>query len=166
MPLRSRHATLWALSCYFNPCGYRRRLANYREFRKRLAAPLITVELSFDGRFELGADDAGIVVRLRGGAVLWQEERLLDIGWAHLPALCRRRALRDRDVHFESDGWLEGAEALLEGPPVAQPLSRVIELPPELRTANGLRANRSGHGESLLSRIQRRDRAEELPGPA
>ena len=29
-------STLWAITSYFNPAGYARRLANYREFRRRL----------------------------------------------------------------------------------------------------------------------------------
>ncbi len=30
---------LWAITCYFNPIGYRRKLANYRLFRHRLSVP-------------------------------------------------------------------------------------------------------------------------------
>ena len=43
-----RSANLWAITCYFNPVGYRRRLENYRMFRQRLKVPLVAVELSFD----------------------------------------------------------------------------------------------------------------------
>jgi hypothetical protein len=40
MPLPTdRSANLWAVTCYFNPCGYRRRAFNYRIFRQRLQAP-------------------------------------------------------------------------------------------------------------------------------
>ena len=46
---------LWAITCYFNPTGYRRRLQNYRAFRERLNVPLVTVEQSFSGQFSLGA---------------------------------------------------------------------------------------------------------------
>jgi hypothetical protein len=31
---------LWVIASYFNPVGYRRRLANYRLFRERLIVPL------------------------------------------------------------------------------------------------------------------------------
>ena len=53
-------ATFWAITCYFNPVGYRRRLENYHLFRQRLNVPLVTVELSFDERFQLSAGDADI----------------------------------------------------------------------------------------------------------
>src|SRR5262249_57573476 len=85
MTNRTLGAGLWAISCYFNPCRYRRRLANYQGCRRRLTAPLVCVELSFDGRFELGADDADVLIKVKGGAVLWQKERLLNIAWRHVP---------------------------------------------------------------------------------
>ena len=49
----SRSGNLWAITCYFNPVGYRRRLENYRMFRQRLKVPLVAVELSFDEKFQL-----------------------------------------------------------------------------------------------------------------
>ena len=50
---RDQRDRLWAVTCHFNPCGYHRRIANYRVFRDRLQIPLLTVELSFTGTFEL-----------------------------------------------------------------------------------------------------------------
>src|SRR5262245_37018879 len=74
---RSGPAGLWAITSYFNPARYRRKLQNYRVFRERLAVPLVTAELAFDG-FDLDAGDAEVLVRVRGGDVLWQKERLLN----------------------------------------------------------------------------------------
>ena len=34
---------LWAITSYFNPAPFKNRLANYRTFRKHLAAPLLAV---------------------------------------------------------------------------------------------------------------------------
>jgi hypothetical protein len=70
---------IWAIASYFNPMRYQRRLVNYRAFRSQLRIPLVAVELSFDGQFELAQGDADILVQISGGAVLWQKERLLDI---------------------------------------------------------------------------------------
>jgi hypothetical protein len=81
---------VWAIASYYNPVGYRRRLANYRLFRANLGIPLVTVELSFDGRFELAEDDADILIQLTGGAVLWQKERLLNLAAKAVPAGLRR----------------------------------------------------------------------------
>ena len=76
---------LWAITCYFNPIAYKRRLENYHTFRQHLAVPLVTTELSFDGNFQLQHDDADILVQLHGGDVLWQKERLLNVALKSVP---------------------------------------------------------------------------------
>jgi hypothetical protein len=68
---------LWVITSYFNPSGSRRRLLNYRQFRRYLAAPLLTVELSFGAPPTLAAPDADILLQCRDGDVMWQKERLL-----------------------------------------------------------------------------------------
>jgi hypothetical protein len=42
---------LWAITSYFNPMGYRRRLANDRVFRENLNVPLVTIELAYGPEF-------------------------------------------------------------------------------------------------------------------
>ncbi|HTS86184.1 MAG TPA: hypothetical protein VMG61_13835 [Usitatibacter sp.] len=107
-------ARLWAVTCFFNPQGYRRRVANFREFRARLAAPLIAVELAFDREFTLSDSDAERVVRVRGGDVMWQKERLLNVGIGHLPAECEAVAMLDCDIVFGRSDWPREAELALE----------------------------------------------------
>ena len=46
-PTASGGDDLWAITSYFNPAGYRRRLANFKTFRKHLQLPLVAVELAF-----------------------------------------------------------------------------------------------------------------------
>jgi len=104
---------LWAITSYFNPVGYKSRLANYRTFRKFLAAPLLAVELSFTGSFELQPGDADILVQLTGGDVLWQKERLLNVGLRHLPPDCDAVAWLDCDVVFWNDQWSRQARDAL-----------------------------------------------------
>jgi len=106
--------SLWVITAYFNPAGYRRRLQNYRVFRKHLCAPLVTIELSFDGGFALGQEDAEVLVQLRGGDVMWQKERLLNIAMGHLPDSCEKVAWVDCDVVFQKDDWVERAADALE----------------------------------------------------
>ena len=110
----ARSDSLWAITSYFNPMGYRRRLANYRVFRQHLAVPLVTVELSFDGTFHLQPEDAEILVQLAGGAVLWQKERLLNVAVKSLPDSCAKVAWVDCDVVFANDDWVERTNAALE----------------------------------------------------
>jgi hypothetical protein len=96
---------LWAITSYFNPARYRRKLQNYRVFREHLAVPLVAVELGFDGIFDLDAGDADILVRVRGGDVLWQKERLLNVAASALPDSCDALAWIDCDVIFDNPDW-------------------------------------------------------------
>jgi hypothetical protein len=105
---------LWAISCYFNPAGYRRRRENYRVFRERLAIPLVTVELSFDGSFELDSNDAEVVVQIQGADVMWQKERLLNIAVTRLPSGCDGIAWLDCDIVFGNDDWVDQATQALD----------------------------------------------------
>lgn len=106
--------SLWAITSYFNPAGYRCRGQNYRRFRERLAVPLVTVELSFGGDFELRPGDADILVQIRGGDIMWQKERLLNIGMKRVPVECRKIAWMDCDLLFADAGWPERASEALE----------------------------------------------------
>ncbi len=124
---------LWAITSYFNPVGYKSRLANYRTFRKFLTAPLVAVELSFTGSFELQPGDADILVQLVGGDVLWQKERLLNVALHHLPPECDAVAWVDCDVVFAVDDWHERARAALEHFPLVQLFSERCNL---ARSAN------------------------------
>ena len=90
----------WAITAYFNPAGYEARRTNFRTFRDNLKLPLVAVELAFDGDFELTDTDAEILVRLSGGDVLSQKERLLNIALKALPPHCRKVAWLDCDVVF------------------------------------------------------------------
>lgn len=105
---------LWVATSYFNPAGYRRRRENYHAFRRRLNAPLLTVEWSADGRFELGPDDAEIVIHRQGGDVMWQKERMLNVGIPMLPAECDKVAWIDCDVVFERPDWVDLAYEALD----------------------------------------------------
>jgi hypothetical protein len=108
---RKRHSgplDLAAVCCHFNPCHYGSRLRNYWEFRKALARsaiPLLTVELAFaDEAFEIPADRD--VLRIRGGDVMWQKERLLQIGAERLVDQgFRALVFLDADVIFENSDW-------------------------------------------------------------
>lgn len=87
-----RSESLWAITSYFNPIRYRRRLANFKRFRENLRVPLVAVELAYGPEFELQKGDAEILIQLRGGAVLWQKERLLNLAMQALPDHCQKVA--------------------------------------------------------------------------
>jgi hypothetical protein len=101
----STDETLWAVTSYFDPTGRKLRLPNYREFRRRLEVPLVAVELSFDGSFDLTPDDAEILIQVRGGSILWQKERLLNLALQALPSSCDIVAWIDCDGIFLRSDW-------------------------------------------------------------
>jgi hypothetical protein len=99
---------------------YRRRLDNYRRFRQALAVPLVTVELSYHGEFDLGRPDADRLVQIVGRDVMWQKERLLNLALNALPAGCAAVAWLDCDVLFARDDWPARAGELLQRVPLVQ----------------------------------------------
>ena len=113
-------SSIWAITAYFNPHGYRRRLRNYRIFQRRLSVPLVTVELAYSPRFELATDDADVLIQLRGRDVLWQKERLLNIALGALPDCCQHVAWLDSDIIFDRDNWPKLAIQGLEQFPMIQ----------------------------------------------
>jgi hypothetical protein len=128
---------LWAITCYFNPMGYRRRLSNFRIFREHLQVPLVAVELAYGCEFELRRRDADILLRLRGGAVLWQKERLLNLTLQALPRSCQKVAWLDCDIIFDIADWVEMADALLDRFAIVQLFRHVHSLSPDWVVGEG-----------------------------
>jgi hypothetical protein len=120
---------LCAITAFFNPAQYGSRINNYRLFRQRLDLPLVAVELSFDGHFELTGSDADILIQKAGGDVMWQKERLLNIAMANLPADCQAVVCLDSDVIFQRSEWTQQVCHALDRCPLVQPYSQVHLLP-------------------------------------
>lgn len=143
--------TLWAITTYFNPLGYARRLDAYRVFSQALRAPLLTVELGFDNRFYLQRDDADILLRISGRDVMWQKERLLNLALSALPETCDMVAWLDCDILFDQDDWPRRVEALLARHPLAQLYQNVHYLDPAWQSGSSLAAHRINSRSSLAS---------------
>jgi hypothetical protein len=122
---------VWGITSYFDPSGRKRRLQNYREFRRRLQVPLVTVELSFNGSFDLGPDDAEILIQKRGGSILWQKERLLNIALQALPSSCDTVASLDCDTILLRPDWPCAARKLLDKFALVQLFEGLHYLPPD-----------------------------------
>ena len=119
---------LWAITSFFNPCNYQNRRSNYDIFRQRLQVPLVTVELSFTGKFQLTDQDADILIQIHGKDVMWQKERLLNVAIESLPDDCDQVAWVDCDIVFENENWPRDAEAALENYWVIQPFEYSYEV--------------------------------------
>jgi hypothetical protein len=126
--------SIWGVTAIFNPAGYRSKLTNFERFRAGMARaglPLLTVELAFgDAPFQLREGDADKLVSLRGGDVLWQKERLLNVGVRALPADCDKVVWLDADILFEDEAWVAKTARALEQYVVVQPFSRSVRLLP------------------------------------
>ncbi|NGO41435.1 hypothetical protein [Streptomyces ureilyticus] len=121
-------APIWAITSYYNPVGYRSRRENYHRFRDHLQVPLVTVEHSASGRFDLGSADADTLIRLDGGDVMWQKERLLNVALEAVPAACEAVAWLDCDVLLRNPDWAEQSLAKLDESSLVQPFSRAYEV--------------------------------------
>ena len=89
----------------------------------------MTVELGFDGNFQLGPSDADLLVQLPKGDILWQKERLLNVAIKSLPSHVDKVVYLDCDILFEQADWSSQAIAMLDQFPLVQAYSEVIRLP-------------------------------------
>jgi hypothetical protein len=116
---------LWAITTYFNPAAYETKLAHLRRFARRIrhqGAKLLIVELAFGDRpHDVPADLADRLVRTRSNTVLWQKERLLNLGLHNLPDACDKIAWVDGDLVFTNDRWVSETSERLERYRVVQP---------------------------------------------
>lgn len=130
-------ATFWGITNFFNPLKYGNKYENYRIFRdnsKRQGLNLITVELAFDNSpFILNKDiDAEILIQIRGAKernLMWQGERLFNVGLEHLPDTCDKVCWIDCDIVFKNDSWIKETSQLLEKYVVVQPFEQAARLP-------------------------------------
>jgi hypothetical protein len=121
--------SLWAITCLFNPAGYAVRTVNYRRFRHALEIPIVAVELAFDEPFALRDGDADILIQVRGGAKLWQKERLLELAFQALPSHCDAVAWVDADMLGLTRDWERAVLRELEDFPIVQAYDAIRHLP-------------------------------------
>jgi len=121
---------LCILTTYFNPNSYQTKLRNYERFRgvlERSHLPLFTVECAFgDQPFSLQGPR---VLRLRTTDVMWQKERMINIGVSALPQEYTKIAWLDCDILFENPMWAPLVSQLLDRVQLVQPFDQFIRLP-------------------------------------
>lgn len=123
--------TLWAITSYFNPAGYKTRKRNFDIFREKLKAqgiPLLVTEAAIgDSPFELMSADAEMVLQFRTNSILWQKERLLNLAHRSLPPECDKVVCLDADICFLQTNWKEDLCHALERYIVVQPYERIAQ---------------------------------------
>jgi hypothetical protein len=118
--------SMLAITSYYNPFRGLLRRQNYNTFRMNLGVQLLTVEWSPTGQFELDARDADILIQVSGGSILWQKERLLNIGLAKAREMGFTEVVfLDCDIIFSTSNWFELVSAELEKHAVIQCFSHV-----------------------------------------
>lgn len=106
---------IWAIAVFFSPARFRSPVANYHLFAASLARqglPLLTVELAFPGCPFLLPDHTNII-RVRGGDIMWQKERLLNHALTYLPDECDKVAWIDADILWPDATWIDRARLSL-----------------------------------------------------
>ena len=125
--------SFWGITTFYNPQRYKNKIENYRKFRnsiKKQGLELLTVELAFgNDDFELKHNEADKIVRVRCNSVMWQKERLLNIGLKNLPEDCDKIAWLDADIIFLNKNWVSETSKLLEDYAIVQPFSCCVRLP-------------------------------------
>ena len=116
---------LRCVTCYFNVNNSDRVKNHFIEFRNNFNAPLTVVELAFDDQ-PFWIDDS---IQIRGDSshLMWQKERLLNIGIQSLPPNVDKVAWVDADIIFEDLGWFKKLEERLDYVPVCQVFNKVYE---------------------------------------
>lgn len=129
--IRYRRAPdLGIVTSYFNPCGFRSRAENFERFVEPIRAagiPLVIVEGCFDGGVERLAEHYHSL-KVSARDVMWQKERLLDVGTGWLPPECTKVAWVDADVLFEDADWALRTSESLESAMVVQPFAECVRM--------------------------------------
>jgi len=118
-----------AITSFYNPSASKMRLKNFKEFRRMLGIELITVELSFNGVFELNEKDSDYLIQIKKGARIWQKEKLINIALNQLPKNITAVAWIDADIIFENNDWHKEAIEALREFKLLQLYTEVNELP-------------------------------------
>lgn len=116
---------LRCVTCYFNVNNSEKVRNNFIEFRKHFNAPLTVVELAFNDQ-PFWIEDA-IQIRGDDSNMMWQKERLINIGIESLPSNVDKVAWIDADIIFEDLSWFKKTEERLDHVPVCQLFSKVYE---------------------------------------
>lgn len=123
--------SMLALTSYYNPLQGPLRRLNYRTFRRHLGIPLMTVEWSRDGHFDLEKGDAEHLIQVSGGDLLWQKERLLNIGLSRAQSIgFHKVAVLDSDIVFKNHDWHKDVSQQLERDEFIQCFQTAHYLPP------------------------------------
>jgi hypothetical protein len=129
---------VYILCCYFNFCSEPIKLKNYRIFKKNIKSyegvKIVCVEFNPYGNFELNDSDADILIQLKDGDIMWQKERLLNIGLEQINKVSSNGIviMSDTDILFNSKTLIDTVKNAIPKFKVIQCFSKIFHLKKEL----------------------------------
>jgi hypothetical protein len=136
--------SIWAITSYYNPSGYKVRLRNFKAFHANFGLPLVVAELVLPGVESelspyLSQFDANSVIHIviREGDVMWQKERLLNVALAKVPQGASCVVWADCDVLFRGRAWIDSLSEALRLHPIVQCFNRAQQLLAQALTDSG-----------------------------
>ncbi|MBL8150871.1 MAG: hypothetical protein JNN15_13175 [Blastocatellia bacterium] len=146
---------IWGVASYFNPTNsplFQENVELFSQSVRSQGLKLLIVELAFgNAPFEVDDKLADIVVRKRSNTVLWQKERLINLGIESLPSACDKVVWLDADILFENNSWVEQTSELLQSYVMLQPYQHACWLPRGSRTADKELPRGLGEGHTMPS---------------
>lgn len=116
--------SLYAVTCMFNPCGYRVRAELHKKFAahmESLGIPLITAEAAIgDQDFFVTSASDPLHVQVRGRSALFLKENLLNLGLKRLSPECQYVMWADDILEFQTRDLKEEIIEALQEHPVVQ----------------------------------------------
>ncbi|GAQ92768.1 hypothetical protein KFL_011290010 [Klebsormidium nitens] len=117
-------SSVYAITCMFNPCGYRVRSELHKKFAahiESLGIPLITAECATgDQEFVVTLPNEPNHVQVRSRSALFLEENLLNLALKRLPPSCEYVIWTDDDLTLYSEDLKEKTIDALQKHPVVQ----------------------------------------------
>jgi len=108
----------------------------FRENLKNHGIKLLTVEFDLNGIYELKKEDAEILIQLTDGDLMWQKERLINIGIDKLPTDTDIVLVLDTDIVFAHEDIVERIEKAMKQYKVVQCYSNTMQLHPYILNLN------------------------------
>jgi hypothetical protein len=131
---------IWVICSYFNFTKTPFRLKNFNIFRDNIKRygnlKLLCVEFSPSKDFEVLASDVDLLLQLSDGDIMWQKERLLNIGIDLLPSDTDIVIVCDGDVVFTDDKFTDKIIQSLDKYIAVQCFSAVYHLSPDRNYRN------------------------------
>jgi hypothetical protein len=131
---------IWVVCSYFNFTKTPFRLKNFNIFRDNIKRygnlKLLCVEFSPSKCFEIVASDVDMLLQLSDGDIMWQKERLINIGIDALPENTDIVIICDADIVFTDDDFTEKLTKSLERYSAVQCFSIIRSLSPNKNETN------------------------------